>query len=151
MQAENAERDQDVPRTAYTDPQPSGERHNDESLRFLLRRLGNDVLTLFSKEMALARSEFSHALSDTKAGAASLATGGGVLFAGFLFLLGAAYLGLANVVSNWLAALIVGGVTALIGIVMVNSGKKKMQPSAFKLDRTAESLHRDKEMTQGRI
>lgn len=125
-------------------------RRTNESMGALLKRLANDVATLFSKEMALARSEFSHAVGDAKRGAASLATGGAVLFAGFLFLLGAAFLGLSYVVEPWLSALIVGGVTALIGFIMVSSGKKKLQPRHFRMERTTESLHRDKEMAQGR-
>lgn len=151
------------PERDYSSPQPLHDDHedhletpvvdnrrNDESVRALLKRLANDVATLFSKEMALARSEFSHAIGDAKKGAASLATGGAVLFAGFLFLLGAAFIGLGYVVSEWLAALIVGGVTALIGFIMVSSGKKKLEPSHFKMERTTESLHRDKDMAQGR-
>jgi hypothetical protein len=122
----------------------------DDSVGVLLKRLANDVATLFSKEMALARSEFSHAVGDAKRGVTSLATGGAVLYAGFLFLLGAAFLGLNQVVSPWLSALIVGGVTAVIGYIMVSSGRKKLEPGAFRMERTTESLQRDKQMAQGR-
>ena len=122
------------------------ERDREDSVRVLLRQLVNDVTVLFSKEVAVARSEFSHAISDVKKGATSLVSGGAILYAGFLFLLGAATIGLANVVSLWLSALIVGGVTALIGLIMVGSGRKKMQP---RMDRTTESLNRDRQMLRG--
>jgi hypothetical protein len=46
----------------------------------------------------------------------------------------------------WLAALIVGGVVVIIGLVMVKSGSSKLQPSSFSPDRTAESMRKDKEM-----
>jgi xanthine/uracil permease len=85
-------------------------------------------------------------VNDAKQGAVSLASGGGVLYAGLLFLLLAAMLGLAEVMPAWLAALIVGGVVVIIGLVMVKSGSSKLQPSSFSPDRTAESMRKDKEM-----
>ena len=79
----------------------------------LVRRLADDVTTLFAKELALLKSETTAAVRDVKTGIGSMATGGAVTFAGVLFLLTAAMLGLAEVMDMWLAALIVGGVVSL--------------------------------------
>lgn len=125
------------------------DRSSEGSVRVLLKQLVNDVTLLVSKEVAVARSEFSHAVSDVKKGATSLVSGGAILYAGFLFLLAAATIALANVVDPWLAALIVGGITAVIGMIMVSSGKKKMQPSAGKMSHTTDSLNRDRQMLRG--
>lgn len=115
----------------------------DESATGLLSRLVNDVSALFRNEVALAKAEFSDAATKAKAGIASMATGGAVLLAGLLSLVAAAILALAEVLAPWLSALIVGGLLSIVGFVMISAGKKKIEPSAFKLERTQESLRRD--------
>ena len=59
----------------------------DSSVGGLLRQLTREVPSLFTKELALAKAELSESLRATKAGAASVATGGAVLLAGFIVLL----------------------------------------------------------------
>jgi hypothetical protein len=108
------------------------------------------VSTLFRKELALARSEISEAAAEAKKGAISIASGGLVLFAGFIILLLAIVYALAQFMSFWLAALIVGAVVMVIGFIMVQGGKKKLEPVSFKPERTAASLEKDKEALQGR-
>lgn len=125
---------------------PIPEPGRQSSVPHLLRQLVDDVALLIRKELALATSEVTHSVDDAKQGAVSLASGGGVLYAGLLFLLLSATLGLAEVMPGWLAALIVGGVVAIIGLVMVQSGRKRMQASNFAPHRAAESVRRDKDM-----
>jgi hypothetical protein len=120
------------------------------SIPTLLRDLASDATEITRKEVALARSEITHAIEGVKTGVISMATGGGVLFAGVLFLLLAATLALATVVDGWLAALIVGGVVTLIGAIMVSAGKRKMQASNFRPDRTLDSMQKDREMIERR-
>ena len=117
-----------------------------ESIPTMLRRLTDELVTLFRQEMALARAEISRSVTSFIAGAASLATGGVVLFAGFLVLLAAAVLGLATVMRPWLAALIVGVVAGIIGYLMVRAGRKALDPDRLKPARTAQSLRRDKDV-----
>jgi hypothetical protein len=110
----------------------------------LIRHFMDELTTLFRQEVALVTSEVTGALGRLTAGLLSIATGGAVLFAGFLVLLAAAVLGLANVVAPWLAALIVGAVVALTGLVMILVGRKAADPSVLKPQRSAESLRKDK-------
>jgi Putative Actinobacterial Holin-X, holin superfamily III len=117
----------------------------------LLRRLLNEFSILFRKEIALAKAEASEAFAQAKTGAISMASGGAVLFGGFLVLLAAAVLGLAHVVSDWLAALIVGAIVTVVGYVMVQTGKNKLDPEALKPDRTQRALRQDKEMVERRM
>jgi uncharacterized membrane protein len=121
-----------------------------DSAAGLLSRLMGEVSTLFRKEIALAKAEVSEAASEAKAGAVSLVAGGAILFAAVLVLLAAIVLLLAERMDPWLAALIVGVVVAVIGFVMIQSGKKKLDPSSFKPERTQDALRKDKEMVQRR-
>jgi hypothetical protein len=121
-----------------------------ESTASLLRRLMDGLSTLFRKELALARAEISDAASAAKTGVISIASGGLVLFAGFIILLLALVYALAQFMSFWLSALIVGAVVMVIGFIMVQGGKKKLEPASLKPERTAASLEKDKEALQGR-
>lgn len=124
-------------------------RHTEgRSIPHLLRQLTDQVTTLFTKEMALARSEVRHAVTQAKTGVGSVAAGALVTFGGFLVLLFAAVWALDLVLSTWLSALIVGAVTVIIGAIMLNMGKNRLEPSAFKPERTAEQLRRDQAMAK---
>ncbi|MDA0424505.1 phage holin family protein [Stutzerimonas frequens] len=127
----------------------TGHPDQDSSVGGLLRQLTREVPSLFTKELALAKAELSESMRATKAGAASVATGGAVLLAGFIILLMSAVYFLSTLMEPWLAALIVGGVVVVIGLIMVSAGKKKFEASSFKPDRTIHSLHKDKEVVRG--
>jgi hypothetical protein len=120
-----------------------------ESTPSLLRRLVTDVSTLFAQELALLKAETTEAIGDLKAATVSMAMGGAVAFMGLFFLLLSAVYGLSNVVDPWLAALIVGGVVTLIGVIMLLTGSKKLEPRAVAPRRTAASLRKDTEMVKG--
>ena len=111
----------------------------------LLRDLVSDVALLFRKELALAASEITHSVNEAKRGAASMVSGGAVLYAGILFLLASACFGLAQVMPAWAATLIVGAVVALIGYIMMHSGKKHLEPASFRPERTMESIRKDQD------
>ena len=121
-----------------------------ESATNLLSRLVNDITALFRNELALAKAEFSKAATNAKLGVAGMAAGAAVLLAGALSLVAAAILGLAEVIEPWLAALIVGVALGVIGFVMLQSAKKKLEPSALSLERTQHSLRRDAEVVARR-
>ncbi|MDC6678956.1 phage holin family protein, partial [Leclercia adecarboxylata] len=72
-----------------------------------------------------------------------------VLLAGFIILLMSAVYFLSTMMEPWLAALIVGVVVVVIGMVMVSAGKKKFEASSLKPDRTIHSLQKDKEAVRG--
>lgn len=119
----------------------------EEKARFydLVRHLIDDFALLFRKELALAGSEVSQSLNDTKKGVASLVSAVVVLNSGYLFLLAAATLGLGQIMELWLAALIVGVVVTVIGLIMVTAGKKKLEPSSLKPTQTMDNFQRDRE------
>lgn len=139
----------DTTKTTNPGNRPDKSANNDKSVTTLVRELADDITSLFTKEVALAKSEISHSMQEAKAGAMGMISGGSVLYAGFLFLLLAAVLGLANVVELWLAALIVGAAVAIIGFAMVQAGKKKLEPSSFKPEHTIDSLKKDRNAARG--
>jgi hypothetical protein len=117
----------------------------DESTPNLLHRLVNDVGMLFAQELALLKSETVRSIGDLKTATVSMAAGGAVAFMGAFFLLLAAVYGLSNVVEPWLAALIV----TLIGVIMLATGRRKLEPAAIAPRRTAAALRKDTEMIKG--
>jgi uncharacterized membrane protein YqjE len=126
------------------------EERSSQSIVTLLRRLTHEVATLLRQEIRLATVEISGALKRAIAGALATASGGAVLFAGILVLLAAAVLGLATVLPAWASALIVGVVVSVIGLILVLSGAKQLNPSALEPERSVRSLAKDKDVLMRR-
>lgn len=121
----------------------------DRSLVALVRDLRDESIALVQEEVRLARAEIQEKIEELRQGAISIATGGAVLAAGLLMLLLAAAAGLYAamwamdvdpLISGWLAPLIVGAVAAVIGWAMIAAGKKKVEPSNLRPERTERSL-----------
>lgn len=123
-----------------------GSQHSSETMFGLLRRLSRVLETLFRQEVALAGAEISRSLTKLFMSLASVASGGAVLYAGFLLLLVAAVCGLAYVLPLWLAALAVGLVVALLGCVLVIIGRNKLKSADLLPTRSPRSLRRDKDV-----
>ncbi len=135
------------------DPLKSPAPHVDDQLGVggLLRQLMREVPELFTKELALAKAELQHNLNTLKAGTAAVAGGAIVLLAGFIILLLAAVYGLATVVEPWLAALLVGGITVIVGFVMLQTGKKQFEPTHLAPDRTLNAMQQDKDTLKRKL
>jgi hypothetical protein len=125
-------------------------RPDEVSVPTLLRSLAGDATALTRKEVALARTEVRESISDLKTGIVSSAAGGGVMFAGLLFLMLSATMALATMMEPWLAALAVGGAVTLFGVILVLTGKKKLEAENLRPDRTAKSIKKDQEMMHRR-
>ncbi|MFW3613511.1 MULTISPECIES: phage holin family protein [Halomonadaceae] len=127
-------------------------RTESASLGSLFTELAREVTALVRKESELAKVEMSEKTTKVMGGIASIATAGAVLFSGFLVLLAAAVFGLNTVLppemTPWLSALIVGGVVVVIGLIMLQAGRKKLKKESLMPTRTMASLRRDKELTQ---
>lgn len=119
-----------------------------ESLTHLLKQVAEDLPTLLSKEIALAKAELREAADQVKAGLGGLAGGAGLMLAGLFFILLSAVYALGLVVPAWAAALIVGVTVLVVGYAMVKAGQKKVEPKAFVPERTIDSVEKDKDMTK---
>jgi hypothetical protein len=122
-------------------PLPKQER----SFGSLFSDLARDFSLLIRQEIGLAKAELIGGLTSLGAGAAMLAAGGLVAFAGFLVLLAAAVLGLMHVVAPWLAAVIVGVVTLIVGAALAWMGKSRLSAESLVPRRTIRSIKDDTE------
>ena len=132
----------------YDDPQRTG---GDRPLTGLLTELAHETTTLVRKEVELAKVEMSEKVNQATIGAVSLAAGGMVAFAGVIFLLLALTYYLATLMEPWLAALIVGGVVTVIGIILVSMGKSKLAAKNLQPNRTISTLQDDKDWAKAQM
>jgi xanthine/uracil permease len=117
----------------------------------LLTELAQETTTLVRKEVELAKAEVSEKVSQATTGAVSLVAGGLVAFAGLIFLLLAATYYLATMMEPWLAALIVGGVVTLIGVILVAMGKSRLNARNLQPTRTLATLQDDKRWAKDQL
>lgn len=129
----------------------------DRSITSLLKELRDETTTLFRQEIALAKTEMSEKASKAGKNAASIGAGAAVMMAGALvLLLGVAALlywafvalDMSHYVAGWLAPLIVGGVTALIGYGMMQKGVSTLKRMSPVPEKTVDSIKEDKQWLQ---
>lgn len=96
---------------------------------------------LVRQEFALASSEIDTKLDRAKKEVAVIATGGAVLYAGVLTLVGALVLLLGTVIALWLAALVVGLLVTGIGFAMAR--RTPPSPGDIVPTRTIASVKKD--------
>ncbi|MGC3002001.1 phage holin family protein [Streptomyces sp. G35A] len=126
-------------------PGSAGPRGEDKSLGELLSVVTSDLQTLFRQEVELAKVEIKE-----EAGRAGKAAGmyGGAGFAGYmvlLFLSLAALFGLANVMDEAWAALIVMAVWGVIAAVLYQKGRARMRTVSPKPEQTVETMKENAE------
>ena len=117
-----------------------------------VKALFNDSTLLVKQEMALARAEMEEKVSEAGTGIAAIAAGALIGLVALLVLVTAlvAALGAAlePAVGEWaasLAALIVGGILAIIAFVCIKSGEDKLKASNLRPDRTIHSVRESAE------
>jgi hypothetical protein len=116
----------------------------------LVGEVTQDLSTLMRQELALAKAEVKQ-----EAVKASRAYGmlGGAGFAGYMVLLFAsiaAWWGLAAVIPNGWAALIVTAVWAVIGAVLYQAGRRRMREVHPMPQRTADTIKEIPDALKGR-
>lgn len=122
------------------------------SVGSLLSTLTREITALVRNEAELAKAEVSEKTHQALAGIAAIAIAGAVLFGGFLTLLAAMVMLLNEVLppdmTPWLSAVIVGVVVAVIGMIMLNVGLKKVQARNLVPNRTMRSFKQDKDFAK---
>jgi len=118
---------------------------NDErSLGDLFGDLARDMGTLVSQEVTLARTELTEKATQVGKDVAILAVGGLVAYAGLLAIIAAVIVLVADRgVPLWASALIVGGLVAGIGVVLVQRGIAALRHQDLTPRQTIESLKED--------
>jgi hypothetical protein len=98
----------------------------EQPLPELISQLSSDLTLLVRQEIALAKREAEDKLRLVKAEALAVSIGGVLLHVGLLVLVAAGVLALAEVLPAWAAALIVGGVLAVAGVVLLAQAKARL-------------------------
>jgi len=133
-------------------PQRSGDTR---SLMGLFSDLWRETSTLVHDEAELAKAEISEKVSQLGSGAAAIAIGGAIIFAGFLVLLGAAvgalYLMMSTEHRIWIAPLIVGLVVVVIGFIALAVGRKELKAENLAPTRTMDSMRDNAKLVQGHV
>jgi len=115
----------------------------DRSLSELLSEVTGELATLFRKEVELAKVETSEQVSRAAKAGAMLGAAGVVGFLALILFAFAAAWGLAAVLPNGLAFLIVAVVFALVAAVLASAGKKKIASVNPMPDKTVQTLKAD--------
>jgi hypothetical protein len=113
------------------------------SLRDLVSDVADDARDLVRGEVALVRAEMEQKIDRSIAGLASLFGAMMLAFAGLVIVLLAAAQGLARIMPDWAASLIVGVVVLVIGGIMAIMARKALSPSAMVPDRTIRNVGAD--------
>lgn len=117
---------------------------------FVQDLIDNSTL-LVRQELALFKSEMGQTVSRISKDAVKVIVGGLVAYTGLLGILAAVILALALVWPAWLAALVVGGVVALIGVVLLVQGLKDVKEVSPAPSRTVESVGSTVEMIKEKV
>ena len=121
-------------------PGETGRDVSGVSVAELVGEVTQDLSTLMRQELELAKAEVKQEAVKTGKAAGML---GGAGFAGHLTLLFASialWWGLANVMDQGWAALIVTGIWALTGAVLFLVGRRRLQQVQLTPERTAETV-----------
>ena len=121
-------------------PAPDQPDVSSTSVGELLREVSQDLSTLMRQEVDLAKAEIKAEVSKAGKGAGML---GGAGFAGYMVLLFASialWWGLANVMDEGWAALIVAAVWAVVGLVLALMGRSRLREIRTTPERTMDTL-----------
>ncbi len=114
-----------------------------ESLGELFSRLTEDLSKLVRDEVELAKVELSDTLASARTAGVSLGVAGVLGLMAFLMVSFAAAWGLAEVVPEGVAFLIVGAVYGLVALVLAAIGRQRLKAVKPVPDQTVETLKED--------
>lgn len=115
------------------------------SISRLLSQLVEEVGTLVSKEVDIAKAEMTRKAAEVAENAAGVFVASSVLYAGVLTLVAGAVAGLATVVPLWLSAVIIGGVVTGAGSVATRKALRNWKQINPAPERAAAPLQADQE------
>ncbi len=122
--------------------------HERETRSFgdLFSQLAGDTSLLVQQEVALAKKEFQASLAQAVGGVIVLAVGGVLATVGLIAILTSVILALALVMPHWAAALLVGAIFVILGIVFALVGVNRLRKLKLIPERTAQTLKDDAAM-----
>jgi len=126
--------------------------HN-ESIGALLRGILTDLRELMREEIALARVEIREQAGRAKLAAASLGVAAVALAFGATFLLVAIAVGIADLVNwpVWAGFLVVALLLSICGMVLLSTGRRRLQSVRPMPEQTVETLKENSEWIAKRL
>ena|SRR5688572_30620362 len=126
---------------------------SENSIGALIRGILTDLRTLIREELALARVEMKEHAGRARAAAVSLGIASAALAFGAAFLLVAAATALADLLDwpVWAGFLIVALVLALVGFVMLSSGRRRLQTVGAVPEETLSTIKENSEWIAKRL
>jgi len=109
----------------------------------LFSRLTADLSKLVRDEVALAKVEITQAVSSARTAGISMGTAALLGLMAFVMLSFAAAWGLAEVLPEGVAFLIVGGVYGLVALALAALGRQRLKTAAPVPEQTVETLKED--------
>jgi uncharacterized protein YlzI (FlbEa/FlbD family) len=103
-----------------------------ESFPELLRQLANNSAAVVRGEIDLVIQRIREKLKDVRSGILTVVTGALISFAAFMSLCAALIIKLTSYMTPVMATLVTGSALALIGVVVVFIGNKKLKKSLLK-------------------
>jgi len=119
------------------------ETKNSKSLGELFGELARESSTLIRQEVQLAKAEMTHKAITFGKSLAFVIVAGCFAFVAFQAMVAAAILALAQVVADWLAALIIGGVLAAIAAILMIKALAAMKNEGVAPSQTVETIKED--------
>lgn len=120
-----------------------------DSLRGLLKRLGDDLIALIRSEVRLAGGEVRENLAQAAGAFTVLAIGLMLVSVGMFCLLGALVVFLAKFTGLLAAALIVAAIATILGGIAIAVGITRLKSTELVPQRLAANLRQDAELTKG--
>ena len=125
---------------------------DDRSLGELFAELAQETSTLVRQEVGLARTELGQTAGKVGRSVASLVVGGAVAYAGFLAIVAAAIIGIADAgLPWWLSALLVGLVLGGIGYALVARARSALQQAELAPRQTINTIKEDREWAKEQV
>jgi hypothetical protein len=121
------------------------QQSQERSLGELFADLARETGDLVRHELDLAKAELSQKASQAGKHAGLVGTGGAVAYAGLLAIIAGVILALGMIMPLWISAVIVGGVVALIGYLMLQRGREGLKHLDMTPRQTIETIKEDAE------
>ncbi|KQQ80669.1 phage holin family protein [Aureimonas sp. Leaf324] len=122
--------------------------HQSRSVPDLLSDLLRETTELFRTEGRLIRAEISDKLTQIQLAGGSLVAGAICLLVSLIVLSGALVVALGKIMDPAWAALLVGVVIAVIGIVLLAAGKKNLEAVNLAPERSLGQLQKDGQLVK---
>ena len=107
---------------------------------------------MLRQELSLARAETQDKLHQIIAVLVAMLGGALLAFAGLIILLDALVYGLVEAgMERWLAALVVGGVVALVGLLVAWKAQSDLSATRLAPERSAASFRKDVDMLREQV